>query len=211
MSEDLRGELERCLRGESGAADAFVDAAVPLVHAVVERLLRSGASCDPSASAEDIAQEVFLKLFREDMRLLRAYDPARASAATWLAVVARSVAIDILRRKRPPTASLESASEEQARAEDPDGAPEPPRVPEGLLSARQMLVMQLLYEKGLGVREAARALGIEEQSVRSLRHKALVKLRALFGRAETGSAGGDVPGGAAVEREGGGRGRARGR
>ena len=41
----------------------------------------------------DAAQDVFVRLCAGDFRLLKTYDPARASLATWLAVVARSAAV----------------------------------------------------------------------------------------------------------------------
>ncbi len=47
-------------------------------------------------TAEDITQDVFLKIYRNP----RAFDP-RSRFVTWLYTVARNLAIDSLRRKRP--------------------------------------------------------------------------------------------------------------
>jgi RNA polymerase sigma-70 factor (ECF subfamily) len=59
------------------------------------------------------------------------------------------------------------------------------RIPVGLLSPRQALVLELLYQRDLTPGEAAEVIGIDPQTVRSMHHKALVKLRAHF-QAEMG-------------------------
>src|SRR3546814_12768168 len=66
------------------------------------------------------------------------------------------------------------------------------KIPDGLLSSRQALVLELLYKRDMTPGEAAEVIGIDPQTVRSMHHKALVKLRAHF-QAELGEAG--APGG----------------
>jgi RNA polymerase sigma-70 factor (ECF subfamily) len=46
--------------------------------------------------AEDLAQEVFLRVFRE----ARSFDPLRGKATTWIYTVARNLARDVARRKK---------------------------------------------------------------------------------------------------------------
>ena len=58
-------------------------------------LLRLGAS---SAVAEDLAQEALLSVWRK----ARLFDPAKASAATWIFTIARNLRIDAMRRERRP-------------------------------------------------------------------------------------------------------------
>jgi len=58
-------------------------------------LLRLGAS---PALAEDLAQEALLSLWRK----AHLFDPAKASAATWLFTIARNLRIDAIRRERRP-------------------------------------------------------------------------------------------------------------
>ena len=53
-------------------------------------------------------------------------------------------------------------------------------IPEGLLSERQALVLELLYQKDMEVAEAAEFMAVDPQTVRSMHHKALTKLRAHF-------------------------------
>lgn len=58
-------------------------------------LLRLGA---PPALAEDLAQEALLSLWRK----AHLFDPAKASAATWLFTIARNLRVDAIRRERRP-------------------------------------------------------------------------------------------------------------
>src|ERR1700733_10541876 len=58
-------------------------------------LIRLGTS---GAAAEDLAQETMLAVWRK----APLFDPARASASTWIFTVARNLRIDLLRRERRP-------------------------------------------------------------------------------------------------------------
>jgi RNA polymerase sigma-70 factor (ECF subfamily) len=58
-------------------------------------LLRLGA---PAGVAEELAQEALLSVWRK----AHLFDPAKASAATWLFTIARNLRIDAIRRERRP-------------------------------------------------------------------------------------------------------------
>ena len=161
------------LRGEKAAWDAFVRRYGGLVVAAV----RGVAMAQPKV--EDLTQEVFVRLCKDDFRLLRNYDPERASLSTWLTIVARSTARDGLRRRRAETVPLDSVPEAQL-AIDPVMPVEKLKLPEALLSPRQREILAMLYDREMDVAEIARALGIDPQTVRSAHHKAMVKLRAHF-------------------------------
>jgi RNA polymerase sigma factor (sigma-70 family) len=167
------GLPDSLLRGEKAAWDAFVRRYGGLVVAAV----RGVAMAQPEV--EDLTQEVFVRLCKDDFRLLRTYDPARASLSTWITIVARSTARDGLRRRRAETVPLDSVPEAQL-AIDPVMPVEKLKLPEALLSPRQREVLAMLYDREMDVAEIARALGIDPQTVRSAHHKAMVKLRAHF-------------------------------
>lgn len=167
-------DLAALVGGDKAAWDNFVRAHARLIFAAA----RSLAGDD--AEAEDLAQDVFVRLCKDDFRLLKTYDPARASLSTWLTIVARSTARDALRRKRAPQVTLEDAPE-PALAVDPIEPAQKLSLPEGLLSPRQKEVLAMLYDRDMDVAEIAAALGVDPQTVRSMHHKALVKLRAHFG------------------------------
>jgi RNA polymerase sigma factor (sigma-70 family) len=161
--------------GERGAWNRFVARFSGVVFAAVQRRLIPAGRLD---EVEDVVQEVFLRLCKADYRLLKSYDPARARLSTWLTVVATSAAIDHLRRQKMAKVAIDDAPEASLAVEDP--AFENVKIPEGLLSARQALVLELLYRRDLEVADAAEIMQIDPQTVRSTHHKALTKLRAHF-------------------------------
>jgi RNA polymerase sigma factor (sigma-70 family) len=170
------GDVERLLRGERGAWHAFVRRYAGLVVAAVRGVTRE------TSEVEDLTQDVFLRLCKDDFRLLRSYDPARAGLSTWITIVARSTARDALRRRRPVAVPIEDVPEARLAVD----AVEPVRklkLPEALLSPRQREILTMLYDREMEVSEIAGALGIDPQTVRSAHHKAMLKLRAHF-RAE---------------------------
>ena len=167
------GELEALARGERGAWEAFVRRYAGLVVAAVRGVARE------ATEVEDLVQEVFLRLCRDDFRLLRTYDPARAQLSTWVTIIARSTARDALRRHRPVVVPIEAVPEGRL-AVDPVEPVRPLKLPEALLSPRQREILTMLYDREMEVGEVATALGIDRQTVRSAHHKAMVKLRAHF-------------------------------
>ncbi len=169
-------DLEACIRGDKRAWDAFVDRWAGIIHAAVQRAFQGGRGAAARAEVEDTVQDVFLRLVKDDCRLLRSYDANRASLSTWLTLVARSTAIDRLRRKRPPpTVPFEASDTTQgSQAARSTAGPE---IPLHVLSARQRLVMTLLFDEQLSVAEAAGFIGVDEQTIRSTKHKALTRLR----------------------------------
>jgi RNA polymerase sigma factor (sigma-70 family) len=167
------GELEALARGEKGAWETFVRRYAGLVVAAVRGVARE------ATDVEDLVQEVFLRFCRDDFRLLRTYDPARAQLSTWITIVARSTARDALRRHRPVVVPIEAVPESRL-AVDPVEAAGRLKLPEALLSPRQREILTMLYDQEMDVAEVAKALGIDRQTVRSAHHKAMVKLRAHF-------------------------------
>jgi RNA polymerase sigma factor (sigma-70 family) len=55
------------------------------------------------------------------------------------------------------------------------------KLPADLLSPRQREILTMLYDQEMEVAEIAAALKIDAQTVRSMHHKALQRLRAHFG------------------------------
>ena len=167
------GELDALARGDKGAWEAFVRRYAGLVAAAVRGVARE------AAEVEDLAQEVFFRLCKDDFRLLRSYDPARAGLSTWITIVARSTARDAMRRYRPVLTPIDAVPEGRL-AVDPVEPIQKLKLPDALLSPRQREILTMLYDREMEVAEIAAALGIDPQTVRSAHHKAMVKLRAHF-------------------------------
>ena len=167
--------IDRLLNGDPAAWSLFVNRFAAVIFAAVRRRLVPAGRAD---DAEDVAQDVFMRLCARDFRLLRSYDPGKAKVTTWLTVVATSSAIDHLRRQKGPTLDIDSVPERRLSV-DPV-LPERVKIPPDLLSPRQALVIEMLYRREMEVAEVAEALAVDPQTVRSTHHKALTKLRAHF-------------------------------
>ncbi len=172
-------DLTALTRGDKAAWDGFVRRYAGLILAAVRGVAREGTDL------EDLLQEVFARLCKDDFRLLKTYDATRAGLSTWLTIVARSTARDALRRHQPPTTPIDAVPEALLAVEDRRS--EPIKIPDDLLSPRQKLVLTMLYERDMEVAEIAQALGVDPQTVRSTNHKAMLKLRTHFALDEPAS------------------------
>ena len=168
-------DLPALLAGDKAAWDRFVARHAAVIFSAVRRRL---AQAGRNADAEDVAQDVFVRLCQHDFRLLRNYDASRAKITTWLTVIANSAAIDHLRRLKRRTEDIDSQPEAVLAVEAVE--PERVKIPEGVITARQALVLELLYRRDMTPAEAGAVMSIDAQTVRSMHHKALVKLRAHF-------------------------------
>jgi RNA polymerase sigma-70 factor (ECF subfamily) len=156
--------VARIAAGDDRALARLYDQYAPLVYGVALQLVGD------EASARDVCQEVFVGLWQRPDR----YDPARASLRTWLAVVARRRAIDVLRQRgrrqrREERVAAEVAVAppdiEEAAAAMVDG--ERVRVALAELPPEQRVVIELAFLQGLTHREVAAHLGIPEGTAKS--------------------------------------------
>jgi len=165
--------LAALLGGDKRSWAAFVRRYAALIVAAVRSVASTGSDI------EDLTQEVFVRLCKDDFRLLRTYDATRASLSTWITIVARSTARDSLRRRRPNSVPIEAVPEALLKVEAVEPVPKL-KLPEALLSPRQREILGMLYDGEMDVAEIAATLGIDAQTVRSAHHKAMLKLRAHF-------------------------------
>jgi RNA polymerase sigma-70 factor, ECF subfamily len=102
--------LARARRGERDAFRQLVATYKRPVHAVIGRMLVGVAS---SAEVEELAQEVFLRVFRA-LPEFESQGPGRLSK--WVLTIAARLALDELRKQRPPLIAdgPEPASAERA-------------------------------------------------------------------------------------------------
>lgn len=102
---DARSELAALLastaRGDRRAFSDLYRRTSAKLYGICLRLLSS------EAEAQDVLQEVFVQVWRKADR----FDACRASAITWLAVLARNKAIDRLRRRSLASDGIEAAAE----------------------------------------------------------------------------------------------------
>src|SRR5512132_1986983 len=84
------------LRKEPAAADALYTRYASRIYGLGLVLLRN------KTDAEDLVQDTFLKAWRTGSR----FDPSRGSLDVWILLIARSLAIDLLRRRTQETRNL---------------------------------------------------------------------------------------------------------
>jgi RNA polymerase sigma-70 factor (ECF subfamily) len=140
------------------------------------------------AEAEEIAQEVFLRTWREAER----YRP-EGRVVAWLHKVAQRLALDLLRRRRG-TVAVDEALEAPA-SDNPQQLLVRKQNVQGvqaalqLLPERQRLALVLSHEQGLSNSETADVLGLGVDATESLLARARRSLRQLLTQANPESEG----------------------
>lgn len=156
------------------------------VYSLVARMVHD------SATAEDLAQEIFVKAFRR----LDTYDPAR-KLSSWLFKIAHNTTIDFLRRGAPDTVPLEATAEDDDRGglaavlsdagtEDPGAAAERRQMARALERAIASLRPEyrepvlLRYVEGLSYQEICELTGQPLGTVKTNLHRARKELAAAM-------------------------------
>jgi RNA polymerase sigma-70 factor (ECF subfamily) len=167
VSKDV---VRRLAAGDPAALAEFYDRFAGLVNALALRILRD------TGDAEDVVQEVFLQAWRQADR----FDPARGTPEAWLCTIARTRALDRLRRRA-------------SRREDPSESAPPlaslPRNVEALavrealreLSQDQRRALELAYFEGLTQTEIAARLGEPLGTIKTRIRTAMIRLRESLG------------------------------
>lgn len=182
---DLQPLLERVAAEDQRAFGELYDATGPYVFGVVRRVLGD------SRRVEDVTQEVYLQVWRT----ASSFDPDRGSAWSWLALLARSRAVDRLRADR----SYGDAVDEVER--QPESAPvgghgtnpsaEAARVERGEilrgaleeLPDEQRRALELAFFRGWTHREIAERTEIPLGTVKTRIRTGMRKLRDVLGSA----------------------------
>lgn len=172
--------LQRVAAGDSDALVVLHKRYVNLVYSMAWRVLQD------VGLAEEVTQDVFMKLWRQGQR----YDPARGRFSAWLVSVTRFAAIDRLRQegRRPPAVELtDGSSDEQTTLErllTTDHAAwergQHLRLLLGQLPAEQRQVIELAYFGGLTHSELAKQLGLPLGTVKGRLRLGLERLRGLW-------------------------------
>ncbi|MBC6980963.1 RNA polymerase sigma factor [Caulobacter sp. 17J80-11] len=166
--------VRRVARGDQAAVQALVARKLPRMLSLARRMLG-----DP-AEAEDVAQEVFLRVWKH----APSWKPGKARFDTWMHRVALNLCYDRLRSKR-----------EHPVAEPPDRPDPAPGAERGLEAAqlgarveralqalpeRQREAIVLCHYQELSNIEAAALLGISVEALESLLSRGRRALRAAL-------------------------------
>ena len=133
------------------------------------------------AAAQDLVQDTFVKLWRNADR----YDTTRGRLETWVLLIARSLAIDTLRRRVLESRSLEAGGHPREADDAPgpeelagtaDLADRARRAMDGL-SGEQRAALELAYFGGKTSAEVAELEGIPLGTAKTRIRTALIRLR----------------------------------
>ena len=158
------------------------EAAGQLYDRIASRIYRLGLSLlRNKTDAEDLVQDTFLKVWRTGS----AFDPERASLDTWMLLVARSLAIDLLRRRSLEARKL-SSQPKVSEASDEPGPEQRAEVSDlfrrasqamARLPERQRSVLELTYLAQRSTTEVAEIMGIPRGTVKSRAHAGMAVLQ----------------------------------
>ena len=174
--------VDRVRKGETRLFDQLVRRYQDPVYGMAARFMGGGAD------AEDVAQEVFLKVFRG-----LAGFKGEAKFSTWLYRVTFNLCADWLRRNRKPgrkAVAIEEAGEVRDGRVDLERSllesEERERVNRALasLDERYRSVIVLLYYQKLPYEEIATILGVPVKTVETRLYRARKMLREALGQEE---------------------------
>jgi RNA polymerase sigma-70 factor (ECF subfamily) len=159
--------VKRCLKGEDAAWEALLQTHTHKIYSLCFRF--TGRPHD----AEDLTQEVFIKVFRT----LKRYDPGQAKFSTWVNRIARNHLVDHYRRTKGDRVT--STLDEQIPIADDSTTGDPAshvesrerkeRLQEGLSKLspdlREAVILRDLQD--FDYAEVAQIMGVPEGTVKS--------------------------------------------
>jgi RNA polymerase sigma-70 factor (ECF subfamily) len=183
--------VRRCLAGDTLSWEELVHNYNRRIYSICYRF--TGSADD----AEDLTQEVFIKMYRT----LNSYDPERGSFMTWVATMTRNLLVDHFRKSKQDraTESLDSSpSEEEDAPKLGDRVADTKPAPDAFVQSQQAQQMvQRALEKlspelreavilrdlqDMDYREIAQALKVPEGTVKSRINRGRTELARLLSR-----------------------------
>lgn len=164
-------ELVRAGRGDEAAFADLVREHQAMVFGIALHCLGD------RAQAEDLAQDVFLQLYRKIGEI-----ESRSHLVHWLRRVTTNRCIDASRRRRFRLVPLDDVSEQTVRPSEGDPfARERVRRFLGELSPKQAAIITLRYQEDMGLSEIASTLGLPVNTVKSHLRRGVETLRRRLG------------------------------
>lgn len=190
--------VQRCIKGDKLAWNAFVEKYSRLIYNYIHRVLAvQGVNlASPGESAQDLAQEIFLSLLKDNFRKLRTFKGKNGcTLATWLRVVTVHATLDYLRKARP-LASLDAEDEEGFALTEVLPSSNASAAEEFSLKERQQTLkdcisrldrderhfLELHLNLGLSIEETKNVLGISRGAADMRKSRITDKLRECFRR-----------------------------
>ena len=177
--QQLANWIEAIVGHDDRALAALYDATFSRVFGLVQRIVRN------AAMAEEVVEDAYFQVWRQAVR----FDAARGMALTWLLAIARSRAIDALRREaRFQHECLDDEKSEAASRVPPadevlDLARHRADLHQALLllGAQPRQLVSLAFFRGLSHEEIAQQTHLPLGTVKSQIRRALLSLREILG------------------------------
>jgi RNA polymerase sigma factor (sigma-70 family) len=182
MRDTEKSLIAGCLARDKKAWDTFVSQYSPLVYHTINSTLALYRAEPSREEIEDLYQEFFVRLLRDEFKKLRQFKGERGcSLASWLRIVAARLTIDYLRKSPPKTkAAVYYAPSD---APDPLGCLIDSEKEDMVLHAirslppRDRLLLNLCYRQALPPQQIAGILKISIAAVYTQKTRLLAKLR----------------------------------
>ncbi|GGK79204.1 RNA polymerase sigma factor [Rufibacter glacialis] len=153
--------LEAIRLGKQEAFGLLYDAYAPVLMGMISRMVPS------SEVAEEVLKETFLAIWSR----IHIFDPSKTRFLTWALALGRGIALEAQKTGLYGTLLHTNGTEERARQEEERRAKEleEARVKEAFcqLAPQEKAIIDLIYLKGYSCAQAAEALGISEQQLKS--------------------------------------------
>jgi len=168
--------LKRVAEGDDSALSHLYDRYSGMLAALVQRIVRD------SSDAEEIVQKVFLQAWKQADR----YDVTRSSVSTWLVLIARSRAIDLIRSRKVKDRTLEAVQQEKKGQYTSNEGGERVWLDErrkklraemGKLPVEQREILEMAFFQGMTQREIAESTGTPLGTVKTRSLLAMKKMR----------------------------------
>ena len=187
MTEKEQTLIAGCLQGEKVVWDSFVLQYSSLVYHTIKKTLNLHHVETHADVVEDLYQEFFVSLLRNDCKKLRQFRGAHGcSLASWLRVLAARLTIDYLRKQAPTSGAVELAMSRHMSdpAEPLINVEQEMLLNQAIqtLSPRDRILLDLCYRQALASEEIARLLKTSVNAVYAQKSRVLEKIREVLRR-----------------------------
>lgn len=187
MTEKEKTLIAGCLRSEKAAWDSFIQQYSNLVYHTIKKILILHHAEPHADLVEDLYQEFFVSLLRNESKKLRQFRGAHGcSLASWLRVLTARLTIDFLRKQAPTSGSVAGAMSRHG----PD--PAEPLLNDQqetllhqaiqTLSPRDRILVDLCYRQALPSEQIAALLKTSVNAVYAQKSRVLEKIREVLRR-----------------------------